>query len=216
MNSGALPLLARLGEAASFPQAVRHYESDPWSYLRRKLGSCEGPLSDYKQALFKQASERLFSDLNDPELKPEMLLDHKETFEKLLSPDDFSEFLLQLDAAGKPAARIAGVRRVLGNARIKTLFDVESMPVERRGKPWQTLVDDTWRRMRLDKLKAILERKPRTDRRRAYIARRARRNLGDFLAVTRGQAGLRDEITLFVLTRVEAVIAAQLRLLNNR
>ena len=87
-------------------------------------------------------------------------------------------------------------------------------PPERRGKAWQTLVEETSRRLELDQLKAILSRGPATERRRAYIVRRARRNLAEFLTITSGEAGMRDEVTLFVLTRIEAVIAALLRFLN--
>jgi hypothetical protein len=59
----ALPLLARLSEAASFPKAVRAYESDSWGYMRRKLGDCEEPLRAYKRTLYDEAATKLLSDL---------------------------------------------------------------------------------------------------------------------------------------------------------
>jgi len=214
LSTGALPLLARLGEAASFPRAVSHYESDPWSYLRRKLGECAGPLRDYKRTLYAEASSRLLEDLRLPLLKPDALLDHKETFEKLLTPDAFADLSFSLDPGGDPASRREAVKAALVEAKIKTAFDTEALPPERRGKPWQLLVEDTSRRLELDRLKAIVDRGPKTERRRAYVARRARRNLAEFLTVTRGEAGMREDITLFVLTRVEAAIAALLRFLN--
>ncbi len=214
MTTGALPLLARLAEAASFPQAVRNYESDPWSYMRRKLGECAMPLRDYKRTLYEEASSRLFEDLKASFLKPGALMDHKETFEKLLTPDIYADLSFHLEPGVDPKSRSEAVREILAQGKIKTLFDTEALPAERRGKPWQSLVEDTARRLELDKLKAILGRGPQTERRRAYVVRRARRNLSEFLTVTRGEAGMRDEITLFVLTRVEAVIAALLRFLN--
>lgn len=214
MSAGALPLLARLAEAASFPRVVREYETDPWGYMRRKLGDCEAPLREYKRALFDEASSRLFDDLRQPFLKPGALLDHKETFEKLLTSDGYADLSFNLEAGADPATRREAVKAVLSAGKIKTLFDTEALPVERRGKPWQALVEETSRRLGLDTLQAIAQRKPKTDRRRAYLVRRARRDLAEFLTVTRGEAGMRDEITLFVLTRVEAAIAALLRFLS--
>jgi hypothetical protein len=214
MSAGALPLLARLGDAASFPQAVRAYETDPWSYLRRKLGDCAGPLREYKRALYSEATDHLFEALCGSSLKPDALIDHKETFEKLLTPDAYADLSFHLDPGADPKLRFETVAAFLARAKIKTLFDTEALPPERRGKAWQTLVEETSRRLELDQLKAVLSRGPATERRRAYVVRRARRNLAEFLTITSGEAGMRDEVTLFVLTRIEAVIAALLRFLN--
>ena len=215
MSGGALPLLARLGEAASFPQAVRNYETDPWSYLRRKLGECESPLRAYKRVLYEAASALLIEELRAPFLKPDALTNHKETFEKLLTPGDYADLSFHLDPGADPKSQREALKTFLAGAKIKTAFDTEALPPERRGKPWQILVEDTFRRLELDKLKQLYDRGPLTERRRAYIARRARRNLAEFLSVTRGERGMRDEVTLFVLTRVEAAIAALLRFLNS-
>ncbi len=210
----ALPLLARLDEAASFPPAVRNYESDPWSYMRRKLGDCASPLRAYKRTLYEEACARLLADLRDSFLKPGALLDHKETFEKLLTPGDYADLAFNLEPGGDAQSRRETVQTLLAGATVKTVFDTEVLPAERRGKPWQALVEETSRRLELDTLKKILDRGPKTERRRAYAVRRARRNLAEFLTVTRGEAGMRDEITLFVLTRLEAAIAALLRFLS--
>lgn len=215
MSAGALPLLARLAEAASFPRAVRNYESDAWGYLRRKLGECEGPLRDYKQTLLDEAAERLRADLKESFLKPGALLDHKETFEKLLCAGDFVDLAFNLEPGVDPQHRREAVAALLAGAKVKTLFDIEALPPERRGKPWQSLVDESTRRLGLDKLRQIYDRKPMTEFRRAAVARRARRDLAEFLTVTRGETGMREEITLFVLTRLEAVIAAMLRFLKE-
>ncbi|MDP3543980.1 MAG: hypothetical protein Q8T11_16060 [Elusimicrobiota bacterium] len=214
MSATALPLLARLGEAASYPAGVRGYETDPWSYMRRKLDDCGGPLRDYKRSLYEQAAARLLEDLREPFLKPGALMDHKETFEKLLTPDVFADLSFHLDPGGDPAARREAVKDLLTGGKVKTLFDTETLPPERRGKPWQTMVADAAGRLELDRLKAMLDRAPRNERRRAYIVRRARRNFAEFMTVTRSETGMREEITLFVLTRVEAAVAALLRFLN--
>ena len=209
----ALPLLARLGEAASFPKAVRAYESDPWGYMRRKLADCEDPLRAYKRTLYDAAAAQLMSDLRQSFLKPGALLDHKEIFEKLLPAADFADISFNLEPGGDPAARREAIKTVLAHAKPKTCFDLEALPPERRGKPWQALVEEADGRLELDKLRAILARKPSTEFRRSSVMRRARKNLADVLAVTRDQSGMRDEITLFMLIRVEAAIAALRRFL---
>lgn len=211
----ALPLLARLGEAASFPKAVRAYESDPWGYMRRKLESCEPPLRDYKQELLEDAKVRLKTALKAPLLQPGELLDFKETFEKLLTAADFADLSFHLTPGEDPETRREAVTSILSVAHLKTGFDVEELPAERRGKPWETLVAEMGRRLELEKLKTMLDRKPKTERRRAAAMKLLRRALGEFLAVTRGEAGMRDDITLFVLVRVEAVIATTMRFLKS-
>jgi hypothetical protein len=215
VSGGALPLLARLGEAASFPKAVSNYESDPWGYMRRKLQDCEAPLKDYKKILFDAAAAKLLADLNQSFLPPGSLMDHKETFEKLLTAADFADLSFNLEPGGDPQVRRENVTAVFAHAHIKTLFDVEKLPPERRSKAWQALVDDAFKRLDLDRLKDLYARKPNTDFRRNYVIRRVRRNLGEFLAVTRDQSGMRDDVTLFMLTRLEAAIAALLRFLGK-
>lgn len=214
MSTGALPLLARLGEAASFPKAVRNYESDPWGYMRRKLDECEEPLRAYKRTLYDAAAAKLLSDLKESFLKPGSLLDHKETFEKLLPPADFADISFNLEPGVDPQTRRDAIQAVLSHAKPRTLFDIEALPVERRGKIWEGLVEEAGRRLELDKLRVMYERKPKTDFRRASVIRRVRKNLADLLAVTRDQSGMREDVTLFMLTRLETAIAALRRFLK--
>ena len=209
----ALPFLARLGEAASFPPAVRAYESDSWAYLRRKLSECEAPLRAYKRQLFDEAAASLLRDLEESFLKPGALLEHKETFEKLLPLSDYADLAFHLEPGADPKTRREAARAVLKAARPKTVFDVEALPEGRRGKPWETLVAETSRRLRLDGLRRILHNGPDTPKRRAVVARRLRRNLAEYLTVTRGEMGMREDVTLFLLTRLEAAMAAVSRFL---
>jgi len=215
MSAGALALLARLAEASSYPPAVRAYEPDPWGYLRRKLEECEAPLRAYKQALFDRHRDALLAELAEPFLKPGSLMDHKENFEKLLPLSEFADLCFHLSPGADPRERREGARGVLQAAKPKTLFDVENLPPERRGKPWETLVADIGRRLDLERLDAVLRRGKATAFRRAMVARRLRRNLAEFLAVAHGELGAREELTLFVLTRVEAAVAACRRLVRK-
>ena len=105
------------------------------------------------------------------------------------------------------------IQAVLTHAKPRTLFDIEALPVERRGKIWEGLVEESGRRLELDKLRAIYERKPKTDFRRSSVTRRARKNLGDLLALMRDKSGMREDITLFMLIRLETAIAALRRFL---
>ena len=71
-------------------------------------------------------------------------------------------------------------------------------------------------RLDLARLTLVAERGEMTTAKRARLSRRLRRNLAEYLAVTRGEGtSLRDEITPFMLARIEAAAAAYLRLLNR-
>ncbi|MDX6769223.1 MAG: hypothetical protein SF051_06795 [Elusimicrobiota bacterium] len=215
MSGGpALALLARLGEAASWSGKVRDYEPDPWGYLRRKLESTEEPLRALRLARFEAARDGLLRELAEPFLKPGALLDHKEAFEPLLAPADFADLSFHLSPGIEPAARRAGAAEILAHARPRTSFDIERLPPERRPKDWEKLVAQLHDRLGLPALAAILARRERTPFRLAMTARRVRRQLAEYLAVTRHEHGARDELTPFVLTRLEALVAALLRFLR--
>lgn len=209
MSGGpSLALLARLNEAASWTGKVREYEPDPWGYLRRKLEATEGPFRDLTEQRFRQARDRLLEDLKAPFLPPGALVEHKELFERLLSPGDFADLSFNLAPGVAPPSRREGAAQVLAHAKPRTFFDVERLPPERRPKEWQALVAQLEQRVGVAALKVILERGERTPSRLNMTARRLRRNLGEYLAVTRHEQGAREELTPFVLSRLEALVAA--------
>ena len=212
--SPVLPLLARLAEAAAYPPAVRAYEPDPWGYLRRKLDSCEAPLRALKGDLFERAKAALLRDLDEPFLKPGVLLEHKETFDKLLPVSDFADLAFHLEPGADRAARREAAAEILSRTKPVTLYELESLPPARRGKAWEALVAETGRRLGLPAVAAVIRRGP-TERRKALAAARTRRRLGEFLAITRGELGVREELSLFSLTRVEAAVAACRRVLSS-
>ena len=214
-----LALMARLAEAVAWTEAVRRHESDSWSYLRRKLLETEGPFREFKAQLVADAAKELLSALADPALTEAALANHREIFEPLLQIGDYADLSFNLDAGLAPDARVDGARAVLAGAKVMTLFDLETLPEDRRPRVWDKAVYTMSKRLQLDVLERIGdERGLDGERRRAYIARRARRNLAEFLAVTRGTGGpvMRDEITPFMLGRLEAAVAATLRLLDRR
>jgi hypothetical protein len=215
--SGAGPqlaLLARIDEAVTWNDAVRRNESDPWAYMRRKLSDSEVPLRAYKEEVFARAKERLLADLARPLMPPGTLESHKEAFEGLLSRGDFADLSYRLYPAGDRQARLEGTRAMLSAARAPTLFDHEALPPEKRSPSWQKRVDEMTKRLELDASMRIAERGMNAAR-RARLARRLRRNLREYLSVALTDGALRDEITPFMLARIEAAVAAVLRALNR-
>jgi hypothetical protein len=209
-----LVLLARLSEAVSWDDAVRRHETDAWSHLRRKLTEMEPPLRAYKLELFSEAKARLFADLGRPLLPPGSIEAHKEAFESLLPISEYADLSFHLDHRADRESRRDGAAAVLEGAHAPTLFDYEALPRERRGKSWEKRVAAMNERLDLERLTRIAERGGMTSIKRDRVARRLRRNLREYVTVIRGHGPLRDEITPFMLARIEAAVAASLRLLN--
>lgn len=209
MSGGpALALLARLQEAASWSGKVRDFEPDPWGYLRRKLDSTETPFRDLTEQRFREARERLLEDLKAPFLAPGSLIEHKELLERLLGPGDFADLSFNLAPGMDPKSRRDGAAQVLTHAKPRTFFELEKLPAERRPKDWERLVAQMGERLGVTTLDAVLKRGERTPFRLNMTARRLRRNLAEYLAVTRHEQGAREELTPFVLTRLEGLVAA--------
>jgi hypothetical protein len=208
-----LVLLARLSEAVSWDAAVQRHETDAWAYLRRKLEATEEPLREFKQTLFKRAKTKLLADLDRPIMPPGAFETHKETFEALLNLGDYADLAFHLDPGAERESRREGAAAVLEGARPPTLFDYEALPAERRSRAWEKRVSEMSRRLDLEPVVLVAERGPLEPIKRARIARRLRRNLGEYLSVARKEDTLREEITPFMLARIEAAVAATLRLL---
>jgi hypothetical protein len=213
-----LALMARLAEAVRWDLAVRRHEPDSWSYLRRKLMETEPPFRDFKVQLLSDATEKLLVDLADASLSEDAMASHREAFEPLLQIGDFADLSFNLSTTLPPENRVEGARAVLNHAKVLTLFDLEALPQDRRPQVWDKSVYAMARRMQFDILENIAEKRGlESERRRTYIAHRLRRNLTEFLAVTRGAGGpvMRDEITPFMLGRLEAAVASAIRMLNR-
>src|SRR5690349_17630969 len=127
-----LALMARLTEAMHWNEAVRKHETDPWSYMRRKLQETEGPLRAYKQDVFEKAKAGLMAHLGKTELNPTTLESHKEAFEALLTVGDYADLSFNLD--GDPKSRRESVGAILKSAKAPILFDYEAQPPERRSR----------------------------------------------------------------------------------
>ena len=66
---------------------------------------------------------------------------------------------------------------------------------------------------RIDRLGTVLVRKPPTAQRKAMVLRRVRRNVAEYCCVVRIPTDSQDAFTPFMLPRIEALIAANLRFL---
>jgi len=207
--------MARLAEAVHWDEAVRRHENDAWAYMRRKLSEMEAPLRAYKHELFTDAKTRLLADLNRPLMPPGSIEAYKEAFESLLPISEYADLSFHLDPGADRESRREGAAAVLAGAHSPTLFDYEALPPERRGRVWEKRVAAMNARLDLDRLTQIAERDAMTSAKRARVARRLRRNLAEYMTVIRGEGPLRDEITPFMLARIEAAVAANLRLLNR-
>jgi hypothetical protein len=210
-----LALLARLAEAMHWTEAVRKHETDSWSYMRRKLNETEGPLRKYKHEIFEKAKAALLADLRKPSLERVALESHKEAFEALLPISEYADLSYHLDSGSDHESRREGAAEVLKSAKAPVLFDYEALPPEKRSRAWEKRIDAMRPRLGLEYLTKIAENGTMTPEKRSRIARRLRRNLGEYLSVTRGEGALREEITPFMLARIEAAVAAALRLLNR-
>jgi hypothetical protein len=210
-----LALMARLAEAVHWDEAVRRHESDPWAYMRRKLSDMEAPLREYKHELFTDAKARLLADLKRPLMQPGSIEAYKEAFESLLPIGVYADLSFHLDPGADRESRREGAAAVLAGAHAPTLFDYEAAPAEKRSRAWEMRVAAMNERLDLGRLTQIAERDAMTPAKRARVARRLRRNLAEYMTVIRGEGPLRDEITPFMLARIEAAVAANLRLLNR-
>jgi hypothetical protein len=154
-------------------------------------------------------------------MTPAELEAHKSAFESLIPLSEYADLSFHLDSGAPAESRREGAAAVLSGAHAPTLFEYEAQPRERRSGAWEKRVAEMNRRLELDCLTRIAERgaddpsAPLSPVKRARVARRVRRNLCEYLTVARGEGPLRDELTPFMLARIEHAVAAALRLLGR-
>ncbi|MBI3547806.1 MAG: hypothetical protein HY078_02015 [Elusimicrobia bacterium] len=210
-----LVILARLREFCQFQGAVLNYESDPWGYMRRKLEETEEAIVALKTDLLRNTGEKLLAEIEQTGLTAERCAEYKTAFEQLLSRLDFVDLAMHLEPTAFRKDQAERVGEVLLKAAPAHVFQEESKPASQRSKTWERLVGELFKRLDLDRLSTIMERKPRTARRRAYVLRRVRSNVAEYCAVVRIPTDPSDTFTPFMLPRIEALIAANLRFLNR-
>ena len=212
-TSHQLVIVARLAEFCQWRGSHLTRERDPWLYMRDKLLQIEEPLAALKTELFQKTSRQLLRELKAGPVAEERFADYRTLYEKLLSRGDFADLAIHLSAEPRPdAAWIEGIVRKL---QPNTLFVEERKHVSERSPSWEKLVGELTQRLRLDVLGKILSRKPRTPRRKRYVLGRLRADVAEYCTVVHVPLDSGDTFTPFMLPRVEAIVAANLRFLNK-
>ena len=204
-------ILARLGEFSRYHATIARHHSDPWDYMLNKLLDTESSISGLKDDLFRATNRQLLEEMAAGTLDAERCADFKTLFEGLLAPGDFADLAIHIDPVHQ---NLEGARRVLVHVRAHHLFLEERKPEGQRGRQWEKLVDELYRRLDLDRMGKILARKPRTAKRKAIILRRMRRNVAEYCSVMHIPTDASDTFTPFMLPRIEGLIAANLRFLR--
>jgi hypothetical protein len=217
-----LVILARLSEFCSYHGAAKAGD-DPWGYMLRKLKETEEAFQGLKSELLAATTRGLIRELKAGPVDEERFSDYKVLFERLLSSGDFADLAIHLRKDGADTEhRIKLIEQVLAGVKPHHLFVEERKPAGERSAAWEKLILELFKRLDLDRLTEILKRKPREgrilaplSRRKAAILRRVRRNVAEYCTVLRIPTSPSDTFTPFMLPRIEALIAANLRFLSR-
>lgn len=208
-------VIARLADYCDFrgmPKDVR----DPLRYLWDKLKEAEEPLYQFKQELYQDAVSHFMRRAESGELKEPDYPEFLGLLDQYLAPVDCADALFHITPqrmADKKARLWAS--QVLGGLRVHRLLDEELLPPEKRRAACERLVGEIFRRLEFEDIAAVHERKPLTARRLRFIVRRIRLTTADYCILLRCPSGPEDTFTPFMLPRIEAVFAANKRLLRR-
>ncbi|MCX5797469.1 MAG: hypothetical protein NTY77_18410 [Elusimicrobia bacterium] len=207
-----LIIIARLAEFCRF-RGISKYEDDPWEFMLRKLQEIEDPLAALKNDIFLRTRESLLAELAAGGLSAQRCTEYRQLFEGLLGAGDFADAAIHLFPGAPDQAE--SLRRVLAQVQAADLFSEERKPAGQRSPSWDRLVSELYRRLDLDRLGTVMVRKPPTPQRKAMVLRRVRRNVAEYCCVVRIPTDADDTFTPFMLPRIEALIAANLRFLRK-
>ncbi len=208
-------ILARLHEFCRFQGSVLHFEKDPWEYMRRKLLEIEAPLFAYKSALLEHVRTRMVRELRNEKINPARCVEIKARLDRLLSPGDFADAAIHLSENDMSPARLKNALSILKSVRPWNPFHEERLQPQDRSPAWEKLVMEHYDRLGFDLLSRIMKRVPRPKRRTRSALRKVRVRVADFCAVIKVPENPGEDITPFMLSRIEALIAASLRFLNK-
>jgi hypothetical protein len=211
-----LTIIMRLNDFCRWGRTMRHHEHDEWNYMREKLLATEDALTSLKTELLEATGRALLAEMGKGEMTEERYADYRHLMERLLSRGDYVDVAVHLTTAGggSPAA-INWLGGLIAGLKPTTLFVEEKKPLADRSASWEKLVNEMSKRVGLDLLAAVLEHKPITPKRRSTILRRLRQDVKEYCAVVSIPMDAKDTFTPFMLTRIEALIAANLRFLNK-
>jgi hypothetical protein len=212
--SHQLIVVARLAEFCSWQGGHKALDRDPWRYMLDKLLQIEEPLTALKETLYRKTTARLLEELAAGPLDDERYADYRLLYEKLLSRGDFADLAFHLCA--KPPPDPAALKALAAKLKPQSLYVEERKPASERSPSWEKLVGELHGRLGIDTLTKVLSRrKPRPANYRAYVLRRLRRVVKEYCAVVHVPLTAADTFTPFMLPRLEAIVAANLRFLNQ-
>lgn len=207
-------IIARLAEYCDFRRPLA--AQDPVLYLWEKLKEIETPLLELKGQLLADAVRSFMKKVEEGAASEAMLADFKQLLESYLSVGDFVDavFLLDMDTL-RDKSRWELLTDHFSRIQAYRRLDEDLKPLEKRNKAWERLVSDICRRLGFDLVERVLDHKPLTERRLRFVLRRIRLNAADYCAVFHFPMDADDTFTPFILPRVEALIAANQRLLRR-
>lgn len=213
-ESHQLVVLARLSEFCQWRGAVAASGEEPWSYMRRKLLQIEPALAAFKGQLLEGVKARLFAEMAQGPLSAQRCADYRDLLDRLLSRGDFADAAIHLAPDAGPGSG-ALLRQVLAAVKPHHVFIEERLPLAQRGAAWNRLVDELFKRLDLDLFDQMLGRRSPTRRRKVYVLRRIRRKVAEYCTVVKIPTTPGETLTPFMLPRLEALVAANLRFLTK-
>ena len=207
-------VIARLAEYCDFRRPID--APDLILYLWEKLKEIEAPLQELKGQTLDDSVRSFLKKAEEGAVTEPILADFKQMLESYLSAGDFVDaiFLLEMPTLRDPSRRIL-ITEHFAKVRAYRKLDEELKPLEKRNKAWEKLVSDICRRLGFDLIERVLKHKPLTERRLRFILRRIRFNTADYCAVFHFPVDADDTFTPFILPRVEALVAANQRLIRR-
>ncbi|MBI3551337.1 MAG: hypothetical protein HY077_02360 [Elusimicrobia bacterium] len=209
-----LVIIARLSEFCQFKGHILYHEKDPWLYMHEKLNQIQEPLLALKTQLLAATKRQLVAEIKTGGMTEERYSDYKALLERLVSRGEFVDIAIHLSTQAGPAAA-QWVADLIKSMKPVDIFVEERLTPEQRNPSWDKLVKELSARLNHDVLGKILTRKPRTAKRRAIVLRKLRGIVAEYCTVMHIPITANDTFTPFMLPRVEALIAANLRFLRK-
>ncbi len=210
-------VLARLADYCDYGARAQRAK-DPVLYMWEKLKELDTPLQDLKNEILADRASAFFWKIRRETLTDEDTADFKQILDVYLSPGDFADAMYHLhELYSNPTNedRFKTCVVFFKNLKSYRLLNEEDRDEERRNKEWTRLVEDIMRRLGFDLLEEVVRHKPMTGRRLRFILRRLRRETLEYCTVLHFPKHANDTLTPFIVPRVEALIAANHRLLQN-
>lgn len=210
-------VLARLADYCDYRVRIQSVR-DPVLYMWEKLKELEEPLLALKQQIFEEAAADFFWKIRRRTLREEELADFKQVLDAYLGPGDFADAMFHLADLAPLLEDEERFRDAVGffrGLRAARRLDEEDKPPERRRPEWDRIVSDLMTRFGFDVLERSVDHKPMNARRLRFLLRRLRRETAEYAAVLHFPKHEKDTFTPFILPRVEALIAANRRVLRR-